>query len=81
MYFLSVYDSAADQMPTSVYIFLSEYHYLWTRKPNKQIYTAITYSRVPFKYEVGVETERGCSPVKLVSVSGKKLLPVIDITS
>ena len=75
----SVYDYTAGEMPR-VYI-LSEYHYLWTRKPNKQIYTAITYSRVPFKYEVGVETERGCSPVKLVSVSGKKLLPVIDITS
>ena len=30
---------------TRVY-FLREYHYLWTRKPNKQVYTAITRSRV-----------------------------------
>ena len=29
------------QIPISVYIFLSEYHYLGTRKPNKRIYTAI----------------------------------------
>ena len=26
--------------------FLSEYHYLWTRKPNKRVYTAITLLRV-----------------------------------
>ena len=30
------------QIPISVYIFLSEYHYLGTRKPSKRIYTAIT---------------------------------------
>ena len=46
MNFLSAYDYAAGQMPKSVYIFLSEYHYLWTPKPSKQVYTAITYSRV-----------------------------------
>ena len=39
---LSVYDYAAGQMPISVYILLSEYHYLWTRKPDKPIYTQIT---------------------------------------
>ena len=43
---LRVYDYAAGQMPISVYIFVSEYHYLWTRKPNKRIYPAITNSQV-----------------------------------
>ena len=35
------------QIPISVYIFLSEYHYLGTRKPNKRIYTAIESWGVP----------------------------------
>ena len=34
------------QIPISVYIFLSEYHYLGTRKPNKRIYPAIPNWRV-----------------------------------
>ena len=34
------------RMPISVYRFLSEYHYLRTRKLNKRVYTAITRCRV-----------------------------------
>jgi len=37
------------QMPISVYIFLSEYHYLGTRKPNKRIYPLISNWRVDMK--------------------------------
>ena len=38
------------QMPISVCSFLSEYHYLGTRKPNKRIYTAIEHWRVLILY-------------------------------
>jgi len=55
-----VYDYAAGRIPISVYMFLSEYHYLWTRKSNKRVNTAIKQWGVRielmnFPVQVGIE--------------------------
>ena len=54
-----MYDYAAGQMPISVYMFLSEYHYLGTRKPNKRVYTAINHWRVLVIVETAQAESRG----------------------
>ena len=50
-----MYDCAAGQMPISgcVYIALSEYDYLWVRKPNKRICTPWTEWGVPVFFLTG----------------------------
>ena len=46
-----MYDLAAGRIPKGVYMFLKEYKYLWIRKTNKRVCTAITLCGVYSKHE------------------------------